>query len=319
MSVFSPLPLPHTLRRNYPLAERVEGGWDPGTLWARKEWRMDLDWQSVVLLLKAVRESGSLSEEVLTGEMLKGAPIEQLVRKIRAELYEGSGVVWMRGLQGLSEEVLRRAYALISLKVGGPIDTYGRLYNVQDTGRSSQNVPDAFSTTRYETTFHTDSSNVLVEPAAVGLLCVQPARSGGSIIAASGISAYQALSLEHRRLLSRDFVRNIVTPGLSASDIFRNRFPVFQWSEAEGLYMRYMRYWIEKGHERIGWPLTSAEVEAFEALDAAFSENAVRFDMAAGDMVWFNNRTIAHNRTSFEEDPARPRKMVRMWLSRQPE
>jgi alpha-ketoglutarate-dependent taurine dioxygenase len=320
MSAFSSLqvPLPQTLRRSYPIATQLSGGWRPADLEKQRGWRKEIEWAALVELMNVVRETLPLPIESLHGGLLQSERVDLLVQEIRTELYAGSGVVWLQGLTGLSENLLRRAYTFLSMKIGTPIDTYGRLYDVKDTGQSYLDKAIPVSQTRAETTFHTDSSNVHVEPAAVSLLCVRPALSGGSSLVSSAITAHQDLSENTLRLLYRDYVRNIVTPGLSSADVFKNRFPVFRWSEQEGLVMRYMRYWMEKGHERIGWPLSDAEMQALDLLDATLIQNQVRFDLRAGDMVWVNNRTVTHNRTAFEDDPVNPRLLVRMWLSKNP-
>lgn len=309
------LPLPQTLRRSYEMAPtNLHAGWTPRELWAQSQWRQEWDPGPLRKVFSVVRETMHLPIDALHGGLVDSEPVHRMAADIRQEVMHGTGVVWLRGLNGLSEPYLRRMYALLSSMIGEPIDTYGRLYDVQDRGldHTTQAIP--VSQTRAETSFHTDSSNVSVEPAIIGLLCVRAARSGGTSLISSAHQAHQSLPEEVRQVLYRDFVRNIVTPGLNGSDIIRNRFPVFRWTEEGGLVMRYMRYWIEKGHERLGWPLTAAEVAAMDALDAALTRNAVAFDMGAGDMTWINNRTLAHNRTSFDDDPARPRLLVRMWL-----
>ena len=45
------------------------------------------------------------------------------------------------------------------------------------------------------------------------------------------------------------------------------RFAVFS-DASDGLTLRYLRYWIERGHQRIGQPLEPLDREAFDALDA---------------------------------------------------
>jgi len=297
------------------VATQVEPGFTPRQLWARSGWRLEIPWPTLKALLEAVKNTQGMPVEALGGPQ---APcIEALAQQVRAELYTGSGVAWLRGMEGLPEPILRRAYAILSSRVGTPIDTYGRLYDVKDTGQNHLNQAIPVSQTRAETSFHTDSSNVSVEPAAVALLCVRPAKQGGSSLISSALLAHQQLPPEMLRFLYRDYVRNIVTPGLNSSDIFKNRFPIFRWSPENGLTLRYMRYWIEKGHERIGWPLNAQEVAAMDQLDTLLANNQVSFDLSAGDMLWVNNRTVVHNRTAFEDDPARPRLLVRMWLGRE--
>ena len=84
--------------------------------------------------------------------------------------------------------------------------------------------------------------------------------------------------------------------------------------------IRYLRYWIEVGHEKAGQPLTAEQVAALDALDRAAAEPRMRveFAMRPGDMLFVNNRWILHNRTAFEDhpEPERKRHLVRLWLAR---
>ena len=42
---------------------------------------------------------------------------------------------------------------------------------------------------------------------------------------------------------------------------------------------------------------------------------ALRFLLEPGDMMLWHNYTNLHSRTSFEDDPASPRLLLRLWLS----
>jgi alpha-ketoglutarate-dependent taurine dioxygenase len=78
-----------------------------------------------------------------------------------------------------------------------------------------------------------------------------------------------------------------------------------------------MRYWIEKGHERIGKPLESMDTDAFNALDEALSNPKFRHDfaMTPGDILFIDNHKVAHDREAYEDDPTAPRLMARLWLN----
>ena len=79
---------------------------------------------------------------------------------------------------------------------------------------------------------------------------------------------------------------------------------------------RYMRFWIEKGQAKAGEPLTDQELGALDILDELISapEQVVRFHLEAGDVLWVNNRTLAHNRSEFQDTPENMRLLHRMWL-----
>ena len=74
----------------------------------------------------------------------------------------------------------------------------------------------------------------------------------------SAAQSHEVLRENHPKLLSllyESFVRDVVTPDSDRSleRLARNRFPVFSYDGP--LCMRYMRYWIDKGHARIGGAL----------------------------------------------------------------
>jgi alpha-ketoglutarate-dependent taurine dioxygenase len=92
-----------------------------------------------------------------------------------------------------------------------------------------------------------------------------------------------------------------------------------QWDGAE-LVCRYLRYWIEAGHDKAGEPLTRDRVRALDALDGVACEEDLRVEFALepGQILWVNNRWILHNRTAFVDHPEadRRRHLVRLWLRR---
>jgi alpha-ketoglutarate-dependent taurine dioxygenase len=198
-----------------------------------------------------------------------------------------------------------------------------RLYDVRDQSQSlSQGA--RFSVTNYESTFHTDASFEETVVDYVGLLCVQTAKSGGLSQLVSGFSAAAELAMADPAILevlaSPFHVdrRGGVRPGETAT----TRQPVVAQQGDEILY-RYLRTWIEAGHQKAGVPLSGDQVRALDVLDGTLRRGNLRleFMLRPGDMLWLNNRWILHNRTAFEDHaaPERRRHYVRLWLSRRAE
>ena len=46
--------------------------------------------------------------------------------------------------------------------------------------------------------------------------------------------------------------------------------------------------------------------------------NVLTFRMGPGEMLFINNTTVAHDRDAYEDDPAAPRLLVRLWVERSP-
>ena len=77
-----------------------------------------------------------------------------------------------------------------------------------------------------------------------------------------------------------------------------------------------MRFWIEKGQERAGEPLSARALGALDILDDLISapEQAVRFHLGADDILLVNNRMLAHNRSEYQDTPGNVRCLRRMWI-----
>lgn len=252
--------------------------------------------------------------------------LREFAALIGAELIAGTGVAWVTNLplERFGESALRLFFAALGGSLGKPMEQYGRLYEVRDTGQSYRDKPIPVSQTRAETSFHTDSSARDTLPDIVGLLCLQSALEGGDSLICSATAVHEELRTVHvedLKLLYRDFIRDIVTPGAGRNGIIENQFPIFSYGYyGPGLVFRYMRYWIETGYHRAGLALTGEELTAFDRLDALLgsSEHMMRLHLGNGEMLWLNNRTIAHNRTEFHNHPAKPRRMLRMWVEISP-
>jgi alpha-ketoglutarate-dependent taurine dioxygenase len=198
-----------------------------------------------------------------------------------------------------------------------------RLYDVRDTGQYvSQGA--RFSVTNAESTFHTDASFEDDVVDYVGLLCLNSSRSGGLSQLVSGHTAYGALAAAEPDALaelSRPFHvdrRGGVRPGEAATA----QKPVVERRGGDDLLYRYLRTWIEVGHEKAGESLTGGQIRALDALDGVLNRPDLRaeFLLRPGETLWVNNRWILHNRTAFEDfpEPERRRHYVRLWLKAAP-
>lgn len=278
--------------------------------WAPHLLRLEGD-EHVRLLQAAERQRSCPVEE------LEAVALPVLRAKIRSALWAGSGAVRILGLGGLDEGVMRRAYALLAGVIGTPIDTYGRHYDVIDRGLDYRKAAIPVSQTAAETAFHTDSSSRWMNPAAVGLLCIRPALEGGLSMVSPAWKAEERLRKtrpELFRLLQEDLVRDVVTPGVDRERVWLNRFPIFARGP-QGLVFRYMRYWIERGQERVGQPLSLLQQQALDLLDQQLARNSQCFAMSPGEVLFIDNRRVAHNRSAFKDDPTAPRLLVRMWMA----
>ena len=82
--------------------------------------------------------------------------------------------------------------------------------------------------------------------------------------------------------------------------------------------LRYLRNYIDKGHEIQKQTLTKIQIKSLDLLDKISHNDdiSVNYDLKSDDMVFFNNNRVLHGRTSFEdhEDPNQKRYLIRAWI-----
>jgi hypothetical protein len=234
------------------------------------------------------------------------------LQTIATELETGRGFLLLRGLpvQRYSDDEIRIIYYGLGLNMGSPVgqnpkgDLIGLVANVGDLSKKTTRV---YETNAY-LPYHTDPSDV------VGLLCLRKARRGGLSSLVSSAAVYNELLANHREYLAlfyRPFYYAHLgkdKPGLS---------PLFSYHNGK-LSCRYLRQYIELGHEIMELPLSQVEVDALDLFDSIIHDESLRLDMMLepGDLQFANNYAVMHSRTAFEddEDPALHRKMLRLWL-----
>jgi alpha-ketoglutarate-dependent taurine dioxygenase len=245
---------------------------------------------------------------------------------VRRALEENPGIAVIDGLPvgRRSAQEIQALYWLLGQLLGRPSEQNVQgtlLYDVRDTGQDVR-CGVRYSVTNAETGFHTDNSFGDTVVDYVGLLCLHDAREGGLSQLVNGYTAYDELA-EHDpaalAVLCRPFHvdrRGGVRPGESPTA----RVPVIERRGTELTY-RYLRYWIQSGHGKIGEPLTPEQVRALDALDALLARPELRIEFALrpGQALFTNNRWLLHSRTAFRDhpEPERRRHLVRLWLERE--
>jgi alpha-ketoglutarate-dependent taurine dioxygenase len=245
------------------------------------------------------------------------------LRPVRSALEQGRGFAIIQGpkREHYSAEEMQVCYWLVGQLLGRPIEQNVQgtlLYDVRDTGQDVR-YGARFSVTNAESSFHTDNSFGDGIADYVALLCIQTARSSGLSQVVSGYSVHNELLAHHPDVLEVLYQPLHIDRrgGLRPGDAPTVQHPVLSW-DGRGLTYRYLRYWIESGHEKIGQPLRDAQRRALDVLDAIAGDPSLRaeFALEPGDLFFINNRWILHNRTAFEDhtEPALRRHLVRLWL-----
>ena len=174
--------------------------------------------------------------------------------------------------------------------------------------------------TRQAGEIHTDSVN---HPTAFRYLllgCVAPALLGGESIIVPASRVRSALDSFPNVLetLRRPFW--FEGRGMGA-DVQFFQLPVL--SEDDGsVRFRYLRSYIEAAHVKVGQPLTSEQVFAFDALDAVLQSSPLqrRFTLESGHLLICSDTEVFHGRTAFLDGTkagawASQRHMLRLWVN----
>ena len=235
-------------------------------------------------------------------------------------LMDGRGFVLVRGfpIDELTPAQVELAYVGLGLQLGTPVsqDAKGSLLgHVRDEGVARRDPTVRLYQTNQRQDFHSDGADI------VGLLCLEPSRSGGESRIASTATVYNRI-LEVRT----DLIDVLYEP------IYWDRNG--EESEGEDPYfslpvlndvggaprMFFIGWYIRDAQRHPGVPrLSGAQLEAIGAIEEVANDPAVHLEMAfePGDIQLLANAKILHCREAYEddEDPAHRRHLLRLWLA----
>lgn len=267
--------------------------------------------------LNEVKSRGLAVEEVTAGDFPLGG-LEKVVAGWIQEIDYGKGLVFLQGIP--VARYTKDDCALIFWGIGAHMGEAqsqslagDRLGHVVNLGGDNPRYRAYQNST--ELALHTDATDI------VGMMCLVPACEGGLSGYAGAAAIYNEL-LDHHPdvlpILCEGFHYHLFgehAPG--ESPVTEEKTPVF--SEKDGcLSISYLRSYIEMAFAHMGKEKTAAESEALDTLDqVAHGPKCFRqFMLSPGDMLFFSNYTVLHNRTAFvdDDDLDKRRHLLRLWL-----
>jgi Taurine catabolism dioxygenase TauD, TfdA family len=310
---------PHQAPRQSP----IEGAaaWRGAELTKDTSWRQRLSEHDLAELERALavaKASGRELEEMRAEDL----PLPTLAKKLdgwRREVAEGRGFVVIQGLpveRWGADDSARAFYGLgLHLGVPGAQNPEGHLLgHVRNTGADPRN------TRRYRTSadlaYHCDAADL------VGLLCLQPARSGGLSRLASSITVYNTLLAEKPQLVERLY-RPFLLDTHGEGGIDYVPIPACRYAGGQ-LRTFWQADYFRSAHEYERAPSFDDDERAvLEAYDAIAARPEIHLDMelGKGDIQLLSNHTILHARTAFEDhdEPEQRRHLLRLWVSLSPQ
>ncbi len=277
----------------------------------------DRHWRAFDDALQAVHIKG-IDLYDITRETFDLTDIAGDVSHWRDEIMDGYGVLILRGfpIARYSQDDIARVYWGLGSQFGTPMSQSmmgDRLGHVVDIGGKDPRERAYRNST--ELSMHTDACDV------VGMLCLQKALNGGVSGYTSGITVYNEIATHRPDLLPilfRGFFYHRFGEELPGEPpVTEERIPVFS-SKHGYVSVNYLRAYIDLACQELNQPLTTEELEALDLVDelAHRDDIAMRFVTEPGEAVFFNNLTVLHNRSAFDDadDPDRKRHLLRLWL-----
>lgn len=263
--------------------------------------------------LKKLKEKNLVAPHfVKTDALIEDEEFLEQIEYISNELENGYGFIVIRGLDAekYNETQLANIYYLFGLHMGNAVTQNARgdlLGYVENVGDKTQKMTRVYETNAY-LPYHADLSDI------VGLLSIRKAKQGGLSSIVSSSTVYNRI-LEHYPEYLGYFYHPAwydhlgeVEPSLS---------PIFSYYDGK-LACRYLRHYIELGHDRRKVPLSQVQTDALNIFDSISHDPRLRLDMMLepGDIQFCNNYCVMHSRSSFEdyEEVEKRRKLLRLWL-----
>ena len=254
--------------------------------------------------------------------------LNEFIRNLKNDvLINGCGFFVINGkeLLDFNNEQKKNINILISKIIGKLLEqnkNHELSVEIKNLGKSMK-TGGRYHHTKEGGSYHTDGSHLYKNPPDyVGLLCINPAKKGGS---SKFMSAYTI----HNKLLSQKNVLEILYQRFHhdrKNEHLQNekptRFePIFEFSNNK-LKFKYQKELIQTGHEKANQPLNEKQIQAINFLEEILRDSSqmVTFELKKGDMMFSNNGWLIHDRTPFEDhdDEKLKRFLIRTWI-REPE
>ena len=296
--------------------------WTGAAMAARRDWLHALTPAEIADLDRAVAHARAVERplEALTRDDFPLTTLARATDRWLDALEQGAGFLLVRGVpvERYGERDATLAYWGLGLHLGIAVSQNAagdRLGHVRDIGTTERDPTVRLYKTRERLGFHTDGADI------IGLLCLRPAKSGGTSRIASSAAIYNEI-LRRRPDLAPvlyepfPFDRNGEEPP-GQPPYFT--LPLCRYAEG-WLRTFYIGWYIRDSQRHASAPrLSHAQREAIDLIDEIAADPAVHLDMEfrAGDIQWLKNSVILHARTEYEDfaQPERKRHLLRLWLT----
>ena len=283
----------------------------------KQQFVVELDSEIIEELIKRRNELDKLNENDLP--LLKNKILD-----FRKEiLHDGVGLFIINGvcLKNFSLKEKMSIYVLIAKNLGELMIQniqQEKIVEIKDVGKSMK-TGGRYHETREGGSHHTDSPQWKDVPDYLGLFCVHNAKKGGTNLFLSAYTIHNRIFNERNDLLHVFYEKFHFDKRGEFKDgepptVFE---PIFEFKD-ERLHFRYLRNYIDAGHDIQNEPLSQNQKEALTYLDDLMrrDEMIMRYDLKPDDMVFSDNHWIVHGRIAYDDydDENLKRLMLRTWI-----
>lgn len=301
-------------------AAPVDGpaAWMGRDLASANEWRERLSAEQISELRTAVdvaKNSGRATADLTAADF----PLPRLnsdVDRWRAEIAGGRGFVLISGfpVDCWNREEAEIAFWGLGLHLGvpGAQNMEGDLLgHVVDLSRTARHADERLYRTNKNIRFHCDAADV------VGLMCLGTSSEGGASRLVSSVTVFNHLLADYPELAHRLF-EPFLLDARQAPAAATQYTPV-QPCAFDGARLRTFMHcdYFTSVERHPGITLDPAARAVIDEWEAYAERPEVHLDMqlSPGDVQLVSNHTVVHARTSYVDDPASPRHLLRLWLS----
>jgi hypothetical protein len=295
--------------------------WTVEDLDADKSWIHPLTGEDVAELDATIADLETRIETVMDIQRgdYKLPTLGPKLQAIAHDILEGRGLALIRGIPvaRYTRQQSAIAFWCIGQYVGDPVSQNSKghlLGHVADLGGTTlANPKNRGYQTHEQLPFHCDSCDV------VGLLCLQPAKSGGLSTVTSSLNIYNEM-LKRRP----DLVAALAEPVYRdrRNEIPEGRDPWFQLPvfnfEQDYLTVSWQGGYIRSASRFDELPPQSEDLkDALDMFASMSRELSYGMDFQQGDIQLLHNHVTVHSRTEFEDfpEPGRHRNLLRLWIA----
>ncbi|CAL00374.1 hypothetical protein CBS63078_504 [Aspergillus niger] len=265
----------------------------------------------------------------MTGISKSNFPLPNLaarLHELRADLLDGKGFILFKGfpVEKWGNHKSAVAYMGLGTYLGYFVSQNSRghvLGHVKDLGEDPTQIDSVrIYRTNARQFFHADDSDI------VGLLCIHRAKEGGESDLCSSHNVYNVLAKERP-----DVLKTLTEPiwyfdrkgetSTGQEEYIKTSVVYLERGENPRVYTKWDPYYVRSltrfSDAGIIPPLSAAQVEALEVLEATCNRVKLHMVLEVGDIQFLANSHVLHARTAYvDHAPPTPRRhLMRLWLA----